>query len=160
MTAPVITKPEKIAMTAPVVSGHEYMQFVLPFEYMTVDQVPKPTNSNIRIRAIPQRVVAVSRFSGWYNRDFVLRKLQELHRQLQKDNILSDVAEAGREESAADLSERLVWSVAQYHPPFTLPFLRRNEIWIELDQSQSRVLRSLIDEHHKKEFLEGDRDQK
>jgi hypothetical protein len=24
------------------------------------------------------------------------------------------------------------WQVAQFHPPFTLPFLRRNEIWIDL----------------------------
>jgi hypothetical protein len=31
--------------------------------------------------------------------------------------------------------DKLEWNVAQYHPPFTLPFKRRNEIWIHIDNN-------------------------
>jgi hypothetical protein len=37
------------------------------------------------------------------------------------------------------------WSVAQYHPPFTLPFLRRNEIWIELDEKTEAIKKALME---------------
>lgn len=29
--------------------------------------------------------------------------------------------------------------VAQYHPPFTLPFMRRNEVWLSLGTDRGKV---------------------
>ncbi len=101
------------------------MQFVLPFEYKELDQIPKPTNQNIKIKPIPAKIVATTTYSGWYNKDESLNKLKLLCNNLKSDGFL--VAEA------EDKGENEVkWQEAQYHPPFTLPFMRRNEIWIDL----------------------------
>ena len=59
MTAPVITVPTKLAMTSPVVtSKDETMSFVLPFHFKSLSEIPVPTDSRVRIREIPKRIVA------------------------------------------------------------------------------------------------------
>ncbi len=158
MTAPVITAPEKIAMTSPVVTNRDIMQFVLPFEFTSIDQIPVPTSKRISIKSIPERVVAVTCFPGAYNRNYCMQKLNELHRQLIADRMLVDdeddkdskigesalatTSSANPPSSPAtvtvdDSEKQLKWFVAQYHPPFTLPFLRRNEVWVDLVASSS-----------------------
>ncbi len=62
MTAPVIT-PEKIAMTAPVISTADAMSFVLPSGYRR-DEIPEPLDPKISIQEVPPRVLAVIRFRG------------------------------------------------------------------------------------------------
>jgi hypothetical protein len=153
MTAPVITKPEKISMTAPVVNTKDKMQFVLPFEYTSLDQIPKPTNKRITLRAIPERLIAVTKFSGLYNRNTCMKKLQMLHRQLLTDNFLNNEPLPTSDTSktldalTADSEHTLEkWEVSQYHPPFTIPFLRRNEVWVELDKGKSSALAALVGE--------------
>lgn len=131
MTAPVITEPkaERMAMTSPVISGSggESMSFVLPFNFKRIQDVPAPTDRRVTIRTIPRRVLAVKKFSGWYSQSEGQKQLEELKACLTADKVIP--------ESCANLK----WSVAQYHPPFTLPFLRRNEIWLELDERSERV---------------------
>ena len=127
MTAPVINEPTKMAMTAPVInSKDEVMSFVLPFNLKTLSEIPQPTDGRIRIREVPQRVLAVKKFSGWYSDEEATKQRQELQKALQADELVRD-------------GEAFEWSVAQYHPPFTLPFMRRNEIWIQLDEKKEQV---------------------
>lgn len=131
MTAPVITEKteaknegQKMAMTAPVTtkkksgSEDETMSFVLPFEFDDIEQVPRPTNEMIRISEIPAENMATIQFSGWYTESEGQAQLKKLTDALKEDNI--------------DVGAEPDWSVAQYNPPFTLPFLRRNEIWVKL----------------------------
>lgn len=123
MTSPVVTgnrEPQKLAMTSPVISG-EYMQFVLPFEYTKIESIPRPLNENIHIKAVPRKCVAVTTFSGFHNERLCKEKFDKLY-QLVKGKLLDPKAAPK-------------WSVAQYHPPFTLPFLRKNEVWIELPEN-------------------------
>jgi hypothetical protein len=130
MTAPVLTTEKKsiaISMTAPVISNEkkesQTMAFVLPEEYKSLEEIPIPTDSEIKIKVVPARVVAVIKFSGWYTTALGEKYFDTLSKQLYADRFVGD-----------DKS-KLTWSVAQYHPPFTIPFLRRNEVWIDLEKS-------------------------
>ena len=141
MTAPVITGPQKISMTVPVTTNREYMQFVLPVEFSSVDQIPKPNDNSIAIHSIPQRIVAVSTFHGAYSNVFFEQKLNELHRNLLRDELLASV-DGGR---VVD-NENIKWSYAQYNPPFTIPYFRRNEVWIEIPNDQCMpALKTLVE---------------
>ena len=63
MTAPVITS-QKIPMTAPVVSDAASMSFVMPAGSKRED-IPDPLDSRVRIVTLPERDIAVIRFSGY-----------------------------------------------------------------------------------------------
>jgi effector-binding domain-containing protein len=120
MTAPVTQAAgEKIAMTAPVTqdgSGDSWkVRFVMPAGY-TLDSLPKPKNQEIRLLAVPARKTVVIRFSG-YNTD---KNINSHH-----ETILKYIADH-------HLSVAGAATTAFYNPPWTLPFLRRNEIMIEL----------------------------
>jgi hypothetical protein len=97
------------------------MSFVLPEKYKTLSEIPVPKNAAITIRTIPPRFVAVKSFSGRYSNELVDTQRMELLQSLKKDGVISDDGSLVR------------WSLAQFHPPFTLPFMRRNEIWIDID---------------------------
>lgn len=130
MTSPVLMQEagQSISMTSPVVSTEGSMSFVLPAHFTSVEDIPVPLNKDIIIKEIPARSVAVKTFSGWYsaaNGHYYLKLLTD---QLRKDQLL-----------AAD--SPVQWCVAQYHPPFTIPFLRRNEIWIELKPEAVQSIR-------------------
>jgi hypothetical protein len=63
MTAPVITS-QKIPMTAPVVSDAGSMSFVMPAGTKR-EENPDPLDSRVRIVTLPERDIAVIRFSGY-----------------------------------------------------------------------------------------------
>lgn len=140
MTAPVLMDPsssgsssidgsgsgQKIAMTSPVLQTDKTMSFVLPFEYQNLEEIPKPSNSQVQIKEANARTVAVDCFSGWYSDNVGQERFTALCEKLKKDGIL-------------DENDVPNWSVAQYHPPFTLPFLRRNEIWIDVNKNKVKV---------------------
>lgn len=122
MTAPVVTKPEAIAMTAPVVSNGQFMQFVLPEELKSLEDIPTPANADIQIVQVPGRYVAVTKFNGAYSYDFFTQQYQVLFTKMQQEAFV-----------AAEVSSNSVsWSFAQYNPPFTIPYFRRNEVWIDM----------------------------
>ena len=114
MTAPVISS-EKIPMTAPVISDQNYMAFVLPTSY-SQDTIPKPTNSQIKIKIQPERTIAVKRFSGRATKKDVEKQLDILYSTLQKHNIETQ-------------GESFLM---RYNSPFAPGFIRRNEVAIEI----------------------------
>lgn len=123
MTAPVTmeatsnNQSEKISMTAPVTmvqaEGKWRMHFVMPSEY-TMSTLPKPNNPAVTLRELPSRNYAVNRFSWFASEEKVTEKTNELLAWM-KNNKLTPT---GKPE------------LARYNPPWTLPFLRRNEIMI------------------------------
>ena len=120
MTAPVLQqRGENIAMTAPVTQqarGDVWkVRFVMP-ELFTLETLPKPANERVKLIAVPAKRFVVIRFSGSQT-DRNMRPHQ--------DKLLSYV----REHSLLTTGEP---SFAFYNPPWTLPFLKRNEVMLEL----------------------------
>jgi len=126
MTAPVIQEAapssEQIAMTAPViqeadaeVEGRYTVAFVMPSAY-TMDTLPVPKNSRVALREVPAHQVAVVSFRGYAGKGTVTRRTNKLLKAVEKDGY--EVAGAVR--------------VAQYDPPWTPPYMRKNEIQIPL----------------------------
>jgi hypothetical protein len=125
MTAPVTQTavepptPVKLEMTAPVTQAATpvgfLVQFVMPKGY-TLATLPEPLDARVKLREVPGNRVAVIRFSGSWSQSTYEEQLQKLRTAL---------ATAGM----ATVGEP-VWS--RYNGPFSLPFLRRNEIWLNL----------------------------
>ncbi len=124
MTTPVTveeksSKSAKIAMTAPVNiesnAGQWTVSFVMPSEY-TMDSLPKPLNPKVQLRQIPAVKRAVISFSGFYNANKVAEKNLELEEWMKTKNL-----------QAVGTPK-----FARYNPPWILPFMRRNEIMIDV----------------------------
>ncbi|MCY7313859.1 MAG: heme-binding protein [Pseudoxanthomonas sp.] len=117
MTTPVAQQPtsEKIAMTAPVTqtqnAGTWTVQFTMPAGY-TLDTLPEPNDPQVRLRGLPPERFAALRFSGLARQNDVEAKSEEL-------------AAAMRTHGLRATGQV---SLAQYNPPWTLWFLRRNEV--------------------------------
>ena len=116
MTAPVTQQAgEKIAMTAPVsqqASGSMWrVRFIMPSGY-TLETLPMPNNPDVKLVRVPAERVAAIRFSGLAGDDSISR-----HRKLLLERI-----------ARQDLTVHGEPTLAFYNPPWTLPFLRRNEI--------------------------------
>jgi DNA gyrase inhibitor GyrI len=120
MTAPVIQQPaETIAMTAPVTqerAGDRWkVRFVMPANY-TIDTLPQPNNDTVKLEQIPSKRFAVVRFSGTASEDSLQIHTHALNRFI-KDHALNALAQP---------------TYAFFNPPWTLPFLRRNEVMVEI----------------------------
>jgi hypothetical protein len=122
MTAPVLLElpAQKIPMTAPVVventDNRWRVHFVMPEKY-TLANLPVPNDTRVTLREIPKQKTAVIVFSGLAGEDRVQEKTAVLLDWI-KANQLNAVSNA---------------RLARYNPPWTLPFLRRNEIQISID---------------------------
>jgi len=120
MTAPVTQQPsEKIAMTAPVTQqpdGNSWkVRFVMPSKY-TIETLPKPTNPEVQLIEIPAKRFAAIRFSGFASQDSLDRHTAQLRKYVAEQS----------------LSSVNTPRYAFYNPPWTLPFMRRNEVMIEI----------------------------
>lgn len=122
MTAPVAVKAsaEKISMTAPVGLQQSNkgwrLYFVMPSQY-TLQTLPKPNNPQVSIKLIPAKKFAVVRFSGLVGEERMTIKQAALNQWIERQNLKA-------------LSNP---ELARYNPPWTLPFLRRNEIMVEVE---------------------------
>ena len=116
MTAPVAQTSESIAMTAPVAQesvtpGRWRIRFFMPGRY-TLATLPRPNDSAVDIVEVPAQQVAVLRFTGDRSAAAVAAK----------QRLLVDALAA-----AAWLPDGPA-SAWFYDPPWTLPWLRRNEV--------------------------------
>ena len=128
MTAPVAQQQasaggEKIAMTAPVsqsknASGAWVIRFFMPAKW-TLETLPIPDDEAVKFVAVPEQRFAVLRFPGARDSAAVWAKTAELLSTLQ-DSEYSVVGEPA------------AWF---YDPPWTLPFLRRNEVAVPVTRS-------------------------
>ncbi|MBD1390778.1 heme-binding protein [Neiella sp. HB171785] len=128
---------EEISMTAPVLiapsdngqqlnsaaamndeRGKWVVGFVMPSQF-TLDTLPSPNSDKVVIEPVPERNVAVVTFSGFTGEEKVAAKTQQLLSWMRLQGLTP--------QSAATL--------ARYNPPWTLPFLRRNEVMIEYSAS-------------------------
>ena len=113
--------PEKIAMTIPVIAEGKgdkktwLIQFVMPKQY-TMDTLPKPNNPQVKLLAMGSQKIAVIRFTGFIADDKVQEKTTELMTWIKSRNELP----LG--------NPRL----ARYNPPWSIPWMRRNEILIPI----------------------------
>lgn len=119
MTAPVAQAPagQTIAMTAPVTqtqsAGQWVVRFTMPSRY-SLEALPEPNDPQVKLRLIPPSRLAVLRFSGLAGADTVEAKTAELKKLV----------------SARQLRATGPASLAQYNPPWTPWFMRRNEVMI------------------------------
>ncbi len=119
MTAPVTVEAasQKIDMTAPVlVQGDAerwHVSFVMPSRYRLAT-LPLPNNPRVTLREIPERKAAAISFSGYAGEAKVKTKTEALS---------AWMAARGLEPLGSP-------QLARYDPPWTLPFLRHNEILI------------------------------
>ena len=110
-----IGQSEKIQMTAPVTvkPNNEgwVLHFVMPSNY-DMSQLPMPNNNSILLKKIEAHLAAVIIFSGFTTDAKIQDKTEELKVWLEK----KEFKIAGPQQ------------IARYNDPFTLPWLRRNEI--------------------------------
>jgi len=124
MTAPVQQKEnQKIAMTAPVQqqsTGKSWrMSFVMPSKY-SMDSLPVPNNNRVRLKEILTKKFVVIEFSGTNSNENVTEHENQLMNYIEANQIkINDSPK-----------------YAFYNPPWSLPFLRRNEVMIEINQQQ------------------------
>ena len=117
MTAPVEVDSSsvRIAMTAPVEASttdgeHLSMRFFLPAKF-TLDTVPRPLDPRVGLVEIPGETLAALRYSG----------LRDAERdRARRAALLAALKRSDWQPTAAPVSY-------YYDPPWTLPFLRRNE---------------------------------
>jgi hypothetical protein len=117
MTAPVTQErsSEKIAMTAPVIqtedAGSWTVRFTMPSAY-SLETLPEPNDPRVQLRMLAPTRFAVLQFSGLARPDDVASKTSELAALVQ----------------AKGLRVLGPPSLAQYNPPWTPWFMRRNEV--------------------------------
>jgi hypothetical protein len=110
---------QKIAMTSPVQQIQSEtgwnVSFVVPKD-VSVGEIPVPSNSTIAIRKVDAGRFAVLQYSGtWSDSKFKAKTAL----------LLNAVSDLGMK-TAGTVSS------AFYNPPFTPPFLRRNEVMVRL----------------------------
>lgn len=118
MTAPVeqSSQPSLIAMTAPVEiardqSSQVRMRFFLPAA-LAAKGAPEPIDDRVKIVKLAPVTLAVLRFAGGLSQNVEIKRTEEL---------INRVTGSGWQAVGAPFLQA-------YDPPFTIPFLRRNEV--------------------------------
>ena len=128
MTSPVLQEPssQKIAMTTPVLQEQNQnetytISFIMPSKY-TMDSIPKPNKSNVQLREVQDRTLASISFSGLWT-DTKAEKFRK--------KLVSALTADGYQFEPNP-------QFARYNPPWTPPWMRRNEIWIVVTTQNSQ----------------------
>lgn len=123
MTAPVLQEAggesEKIEMTAPVLQeerGKGYViSFVMPKNH-SLGTLPRPKDPRVMLREVKRKKVAALCFTWYASEEKTRKKTEALAALLRRDG---DQAVSP-------------YRTAQYNPPWAIPFLRRNEILVDI----------------------------
>ncbi|WP_201155220.1 SOUL family heme-binding protein [Rhodothalassium salexigens] len=119
MTAPVLQAPSLPASAgeAPSVSATERwrVRFVMPPGY-DMASLPQPRSRRVELRRLQPRRVAVLRFSG-FNWESTLAE--------KRDRLMAWLKREGLDAAGPP-------TFAFYNPPWTPPFLKRNEVMVDL----------------------------
>jgi hypothetical protein len=110
----------QISMTAPVTqapakTGDWTVRFVMPAEYRLAE-LPDPASTDVRLRQVPARRVAVVRFSGRTTNEKIAEQESELRAWMTARGLLPSSAP----------------TYAYYNDPLTPGFLRRNEVMYDV----------------------------
>ena len=122
MTAPVEMSPlaENLLMTSSImdddINNKWSINFVMPKEY-TLDTLPMPNNSEVKIIKVPSENYAVIVFSGLVRESSYAEKSELLSNYIKANNCMAQGT----------------IKIARYNPPWTLPFFRRNELMVKID---------------------------
>ncbi|MGB7934572.1 MAG: heme-binding protein, partial [Gammaproteobacteria bacterium] len=85
----------------------------------TIETLPRPNNPAVEVKEIGATRYVVISFSGMAGEDSLRRRTQELNAFI----------------NAKKLTPISTPTYAFYNPPWTLPFLRRNEVMVEIRKS-------------------------
>jgi DNA gyrase inhibitor GyrI len=116
------SKNIKIKMTIPVLQysslkyNHWYVSFLMPKKF-TLKSLPSPNNKNIKIQQLTTRKLAAITFSGFVNEANLAKHQEKLEVFLKKQKL-----------KAASKP-----MFAFYNRPWSLPFLKHNEVLIEIE---------------------------
>lgn len=126
MTAPVTIESksepqsQKIEMTAPVTvepkegaDNKWRIHFVMPSKY-TLATLPTPKNPRVTLKEMPAQKSAVMVYSGFNGEEKLKQKTAALQSWMSERKLVATSAP----------------QLARYDPPWTLPFMRRNELMI------------------------------
>jgi len=91
------------------------VRFIMPSSY-SMETLPKPSNPTVELKEVPAKRFVVIRFAGLGGDENLKHHTNELN-----DFIM-----------AKNLTPQSPPTYAFYNPPWTLPFLRRNEVLIEI----------------------------
>jgi hypothetical protein len=116
-----------MAMTTPVEirkdaqhrgAGEAYsMRFIMASPY-TTETAPRPMDSKVRLTTTARERLAAREFAGFATEGEVQRQLISLLSLLDRDGVT--------------VVDPASYRIFQYNPPYTLPWLRRNEILVEV----------------------------
>jgi predicted transcriptional regulator YdeE len=114
---------QKIAMTAPVLVQHQGedkgMSFVVPRE-VAATKVPAPKADDVSVEQMPAARFAVFTYSGRRTDKNEGEALSKLRAWMEKKNLRPEGEPV----------------FAYYDPPWTLPFMRRNEVMLRVSRTQ------------------------
>jgi len=116
-------RAETLDLTTPVrvdveSDGSACMSYALPSRYSAAT-APAPSDASVTLRQLEVQTFAVADFVGFATEGEVMR---------QRDDLLSRM----RLDGLSALGDGSRYTVLQYNPPYTLPWLRRNELAIPI----------------------------
>jgi len=119
---------EKMKMTAPVnmmevpnAKDQYYVQFFMPTKY-TRETLPIPNDDRVKIELMSGGLTAALKYSGTWSHKRYLRKLAGLNKAIEKQGFTSQGSAI----------------FARYNSPFSLWFMRRNEVLIPVKNSKQK----------------------
>ncbi len=119
MTAPVGQQisSEEIAMTVPVRQEKSKSGWAVNFKMpnsFSIETLPRPSDVRVKLRQVPSQTIAAIRYSGFWSQSNYLEHKSKLENWIHRSNY--------------HVGGDAIW--ARYNAPFTLWFLRRNEVLI------------------------------